>query len=171
MPKINQIIEYDQIKGAIGSLVSLWSSIEKTLTISIGRMHAGEVPKSAHGISTSLDVWSQRVIPMTDNRPLQAGLCQRLVEMLKEALVIRNLVCHGLIGISAQLHLDQPEAHLSVQLGDDTRLLTWSQLDEMFQWMSRTSWLIIDLTDAAMEGDAERANARLHGWEDFPDQK
>lgn len=108
---------------------------------------------------------------MTDNRPLQADLCQRLVNMLKEALVIRNLVCHGLIGISAQIHLDEPEAHLNVQLGEDKRLLTWSQLDKMLRWMSRTSWLIIALTDATLDNDVERANARLLGWEYFPEQK
>ena len=91
--------------------------------------------------------------------------------MLKEALLIRNCVCHGLIGISAQLHLNKPEAHLIVQLGDERHLLTWSQLDEMFTWMSKINGLIDALTYAAMDKDDKRANARLRGWEEFPEQK
>uniref|UniRef100_UPI0019D3382F hypothetical protein n=1 Tax=Pseudophaeobacter leonis TaxID=1144477 RepID=UPI0019D3382F len=49
-------------------------------------------------------------------------------------------------------------------------LLTWYQLDEMFSWMSRSRWLISALTEAAMENDVQRANNRLLGWENFPEQ-
>jgi hypothetical protein len=78
---------------------------------------------------------------------------------------------HGLIGISALCDIDAPEAHLKVQLGEDKRILNWNQLDEMFEWMSRSRWLIGDLTDAAMESDDQRANARLLGWMNFPAQQ
>ena len=171
MPDTNQTITFDQMKGTIGSLVFLWSGIEQSLAEAIENLHADRKPKSVHRISRSIDVWSQAV-KQTDNiNTLQVDLCDRLVKLLKEALLIRNLVCHGLTGISAQLHIDAPEAHLKVQLGEDTRLLTWSQLDEMFSWMSRSGWLIRDLTEAAMENDAQRANDRLLSWEKFPKQQ
>jgi len=48
-----------------------------------------------------------------------------------------------MIGISSQIRFDELDAHLRGQLGEDKRLLTWSQLDELFRWMSWTSWLII----------------------------
>ncbi len=171
MPDTRQTITFDQMKGTIGSLVFLWSGIEQSLTESIEYLHAGRKPKSVHGISRSIDVWSLAVKQKDKCSALQAALCDRLVEMLREALVIRNLVCHGLIGISAQLHKDDPEPHLKVQLGEDTRLLTWYQLNEMFSWMSRSRWLIRDLTEAAMENDAQRANNRLVNWEKFPEQQ
>ncbi len=171
MPDTGQTVTFDQMKGTIGSLVYLWSGIEETLIDSIEMLHAGKKPKSAHGIYRSLDVWSQAANQVDTSRTLQADLCDRLVKTLKEALVIRNLVCHGLIGISAQLNIDATEAHLKVQLGDDARLLTWRQLDEMFSWMSRSGLLISALTDAAMKKDAQRANARLRGWEKFPVQQ
>ena len=171
MPDTNQTITFDQMKGTIGSLVFLWSGIEQSLTEAIENLHAERKLKSLHGISRSIDVWSQAV-KQTDNiNTLQVDLCDRLVKMLKEALLIRNLVCHGLTGIAAQLHIDAPEAHLKVQLGEDTRLLTWSQLDEMFSWMSRSGWLIRDLTEAVMENDAQRPNDRLLSWEKFPEQQ
>jgi hypothetical protein len=165
------ITSFHEMKGTIGSLVFIWSGLEKSLRISIQKLHAGEIPKSSYGISRSLDAWQQAVTPRDNNRPLQTVLSNRLVEMLKEALVIRNLVCHGLIGIKAQFHAEEPEANLTVELGDDKRALTWSQLQELFDWMSRASWLIDDLTKAAMDNNDERSNARLRGWERFPNQK
>lgn len=171
MTKTNQIITIDQMKGAIGSLVFLWSSIERTLTDSIRRMNDGEIPNSAHGISRSLEQWSRGVITEDGSRLIQTALCSRSVKMLKEALSIRNLVCHGLIGYSAQTHQNEPEAHLIVKLGNDERTLTWSELDEMFRWMSRISRLIENLTYAAMEEDTKQANDRLRAWEGFPKQK
>ena len=146
------------MKGTIGSLLLLWSGIEQSLNEAIENLHTEKMSKSVHGISRSIDVWSLAVKQTDNTSTLHADLCDRFVRMLKEALVIRNFVCHGLTGISARLHSGNPEAHLQVQLGEDTRLLTWHQLDEMFRWMSRSRWLIRDLTEAAMENDAQRAN-------------
>ncbi len=159
------------MKGTTGSLVFLWSGIEQSLNEAIENLHIEKMSKSVHGISRSIDVWSLAVKQTDNTSTLHTDLCDRLVRMLKEALVIRNLVCHGLTGISARLHSDNPEAHLQVQLGEDRRLLSWHQLDEMFRWMSRSRWLIRDLTEAAMENDAQRANNRLIGWEKFPEQQ
>ncbi|PXW65653.1 hypothetical protein C7964_1158 [Loktanella sp. PT4BL] len=169
MPDTDQTITFDQMKGTIGSLLYLWSGIEKSLNVAIENLHGENVPRSVHGISRSIDVWSLAIKQTDQTSTLRADLCDRLVKMLKEALVIRNLVCHGLIGISARLHIDDPEAHLKVQLGDDMRLLTWHQLDEMFSWMSRTRWLIRDLTEAAIQNDPQRANDRLLSWVNFPE--
>ena len=98
-------------------------------------------------------------------------LCQRITDRLLDALAIRNLVCHGLISISAQIHHTGCEAHLRVEIGDDRRILTWSELEEMFAWMSQTKWVIRDLTAAAVDHDAARGNGRLVEWQDFPRQK
>ncbi|SFN44059.1 hypothetical protein SAMN04487859_102221 [Roseovarius lutimaris] len=171
MRDTDQTITFDQMKGTIGSLVFLWSGIEQSLNESIENLHTEKKSKSVHGISRSIDVWSLAVKQTDNTSTLRTDLCDRLVRMLKEALVIRNLVCHGLTGISVRLHIDYPEAHLKVQLGEDTRLLTWKQLDEMFSWMSRSRWLIRDLTEAAMENDAQRAHNRLIRWEKFPEQQ
>lgn len=171
MPNTGQTVTFDQMKGTIGSLVFLWSGIEQTLSESIETLLAGGKSKSAHGISRSLDAWSYAINKEDNSRVLQVELSERLVKLLKKALVIRKLVCHGLVGISAQRHTDDTEAHLKVRLGDHARVLTWQQLDEMFRWMSRSRCLIHDLTDAAMENDDQRANARLFGWETFPEQQ
>ena len=64
-----------------------------------------------------------------------------------------------------------PEAHLSVELAGEKRILTWSELDEMFSWMSRVPWVIQVLTAASMEKNAQRGNDRIAGCVDFPSQK
>ncbi|SMY08417.1 hypothetical protein [Flavimaricola marinus] len=161
-------ITIDQMKGTIGSLVYLWSEIEREIEISLERLSGEETQKPVHGISRSLEAWSQTVKPKDNLRPLQAELSDRLVALLRESLVIRNLVCHGLIGISAQFHACEPEAHLKVKLGDDALDLTWQQLQEMFDWMSRAGFLIIGLTNAALEVDAARAEEGLQGERYFP---
>lgn len=171
MARSDQIVTFDQMKGTIGSLVWLWSEIERELVAAIRRLHAGDVPKSAHGIHRSLDLWSKCILHGGQDREPQIQLCQRLIHLLRDALDIRNLVCHGLTGISAQLHPTGREAHLTVQLSDDRRILTWSELEEMFAWMSQAKWLIRDLTAAAMDSDAARGNGKLVAWQDFPRQR
>lgn len=103
-------------------------------------------------------------------RPLQRELCQRLSSSLREALVIRNLVCHGLIGYSADVPHRSEEAHLLVELDGNRRRLTWTELQTMFEWMSRSRWLIRDLTHAAIGKDAAASEASLRGWERFSQQ-
>ena len=65
-------------------------------------------------------------------------------------------------------HLSQ-RAHLRVQLEEDTRVLTWGELQTMFQWMSRSRWLIAGLTQAAMEKDVTASEKSLLGWQGFPE--
>ncbi len=80
-------------------------------------------------------------------------------------------MCHGLVGINARYFPHDPEAHLSVDLGGQKRVFTWSELDEMFSWMSRVPWVIQGLTAASMEKNAQRGNDQIAGWMDFPLQK
>ena len=108
-------------------------------------------------------------MPRGENRPLQAQICERLVALLREALVVRNLVFHGLRGIRPD-HIDC-DAYLDVELGEDRRRITMSELESMFRWMARTPCLIADLTAAALEKKPARSDERLAGWEDFPLQR
>lgn len=101
-------VTLDQMKAAVGSLLFLWSDIERALRAAFAtELFAGN-RKSVHLISQALHVWSKRVMPRGEDRPLQRELCQRLHDLLKDALLVRNLVCHSLIGYSAQPPLPDP---------------------------------------------------------------
>ncbi len=103
-PRSDETVTFDQIKATIGSMVFLWSGIEGALDVAIRKMHAGERPKSAHGISRSIDLWSLNVLRNEDGREPQVRLCRRVADHLNDACRIRNLVCHGLVGINASYY-------------------------------------------------------------------
>jgi hypothetical protein len=166
-----ETVTFAQMNGAIGSLLRLWSDIERSLKVACQTLAPDDTTKPPHGISKTLTVWSTRVITRSADRPLQAELCQRLVDMLREPLSIRNFVCHGLVGIHEQVSRDGQEAHLLVELNGEARTLRWRELQEMFQWMSQTKWLIDALTKAAIDNDGARAAKMLCAWESFPVQK
>lgn len=168
MPEAADTITLDQMRGAVGSLLFLWSDIERSLQAVIQTELFARDGPPVHQLSRALSLWSQRVMAASQGRPRQAQLCRRLTRLLSEALAVRNLVCHGLVGYYAQVSHGSQEAHLLVELDTDRRVLTWSELQGMFRWMSRSRWLIEALTGAAMERDAARSEDRLRGWDEFP---
>jgi hypothetical protein len=169
MTEIRPRVSYMQMKEAVGSLAYLWSGIERALSASIRRMTRDRGSTPVHGISRSIDAWAGLVLPRGEDRPLQAQICERLVALLKEALVVRNLVFHGLRDIRLDRH--DREAHLEVELGEDRRRIAMSELESMFRWMGNAPGLIADLTAAALETKAAHSTERLAGWEDFPLQR
>jgi hypothetical protein len=163
-------VTLNRMKGAVGSLLFLRSGIEWSLCLAIPTELFRDAPKPVRGISRSLDVWSEQVGQAGAGRPLHKELCQRLVGHLRQALAVRNLVCHGLIGSSAEVPRRSQEAHLLVELGEDRRVIAWDELQTMFRWMSRSGWLIGSLTQAAMEKDAAASERSLRGWEGLPER-
>lgn len=168
MASTSQTVTFDQMKGAVGSLLLLWSEIERELAASIRILYAREALKPVHGVSRPLELWSCEVLRRLEGRALATQICRRLGDHLRGALAVRNLVCHGLIGISAQGHLADDAAYLTVELSGDRRSLTWSELQDLFAWMSRSKWLIQDLTNAAVVNDPTSSDRRLEAWRDFP---
>ncbi len=158
-----QRISYDRISGTIGSMVWLWAEIERSLKGSILTM-GGEV---SFGISSNLRVWSGL---MQSNDPacaLQNQIVERVAAHLTDALRIRNAICHGLTGISAQR--EDVAACLWVQLGDGPEeRLEWDRLKALFDWMSRCEGVIANLTGAAREADPVRRARLVSGLRNFP---
>lgn len=170
MSEGSDTITLDQMKAAVGTLLFLWSDIERSLHAAIETELFNGKPSSVHQISKALRVWSERVAEAGEGRPLQTALCLQLYSSLKEALVVRNLVCHGLVGYSAEVPHKSQAAHLLVDLGADRRVLTWAELQTLFQWMSQSRWLIRALTEAATERDTAVSESSLREWAEFPKQ-
>src|SRR6056297_1842220 len=83
-------VTFLQMKEAIGTLLFLWSDIEKALGAAIRKLNRGKLPKSAHGISASLRAWAELVAVAADGRARHLQDTQRLTLHLKQALVVRN---------------------------------------------------------------------------------
>lgn len=161
-------VTLDQMKGAVGSLLFLWSQIERALGASIDALMDGGTTKRPHGIAQNLDHWRTEIQNRTGRSGLADELCIRLTDDLCEALAARNLVCHGLIGYTARLTPLDEEACLTVELNGIARKLSWTELQKMLKWMSQASRLIGDLTISVLESDPSKSNALLQGWKDFP---
>ncbi len=156
-------VTYEQIRGTIGSMVWLWAEIERALKRAI--VSLGHEPR--HGISRNLRLWSGLVGSDAPERASQVALRDRVVWHLAESLRLRNALCHGISGISAQRQ-DAP-AFLTVQSDDrPPERLEWDRLQAMFAWMSRCDEIIVSLTEAAREADPARRAQLLAVWTGFP---
>lgn len=131
---MEQSVSIDQIKGSLGSLLILWSSVERAIREEVSRAHGGQLPKSAHGIAAVLRAWEITMASGPLASPFRISLASSLCEELREKLVIRNGVCHGLVGISAE-YAGKP-ATLSWEFNDEKRSITWDELQSAFSWLS-----------------------------------
>ena len=156
------------MSGAIGSKLFLWCGIEKALEVALLAQHGGQMPKGHHGIRSRILLWSSQILEVGEQRPLQRQVCGVVVSHLEQSLDLRNLICHGLIGVSASHTPNDPEAHLTVERAKVQRKIYWGDLQPMFAWMSRAPYTIEDLTAAAMTADDESANRGLYAWRRFP---
>lgn len=132
---MEQGVSFDQIKGSLGSLLLLWSNVERALREEVARDHGGQLPKSAHGIAAVLKAWETAMAKGQLASPFRTSLASALCEELREKLVIRNGVCHGLVGISAE-YAGKP-ATLTWELNDQKRSITWDELQAAFRWLSK----------------------------------
>lgn len=142
-------VSFEQICGSLGSLLLLWSEIERTAREEVARAHGGQLPKSAHGIAAVLNVWEAAVVGAQNAPTLRTLLASRLRARLQYALEVRNGVCHGLLGFSAA-HLNTP-ATLTWELNGENRSITWDELQINFSWLSKVPNAIEMISDPKPE--------------------
>lgn len=175
MPETPDAVTYEQIKGAIGSLIWLWSQIERDIGSSITRMTRTTGKNIPHQLSSKIALWGEEIRSRTDVTSCTGrratDLSHRLEQELRKALRVRNFVCHGLLDIVPANRQPGRDACLEAELNGERLVKTWSELQAMFAWMSRTSWLIRDLTAVAMAFGRSDHTITLEGWKDFPLQR
>ena len=157
-------VTYHQMQSALGSLLLIWSTIERTLRNELAAMHGGTLPKSAHGLASILNAWEAKLVEARMTRPLQAALASEIRARLQRPLEIRNGVCHGLLAISAEF--DGVPADFEWDLNGKRESITWEELQEIFAWLSKAPRAIGMLSRAAAEPDDTKAAKRLPepGW-------
>lgn len=128
-------VSFEQIQGSLGSLLMLWSAIERAARKEVARAHNGQLPKSAHGIAAVLNAWGTVMEGRQKSSPLSTLLATTLRAELQDSLDTRNGVCHGLVGLSAA-YGNRP-ATLTWELNDENRSITWDELQATFSWLSK----------------------------------
>lgn len=132
---MKESVSYAQIQSSLGSLIMLWSNIERTVREEVASAHHGQLPKSAHGIAAVLNAWEAVVRNAHNASPFRTLLALSLRAQLQDHLDVRNGVCHGLVGISASY--DNRPATLTWELNDKTRSITWQELQVNFSFLSK----------------------------------
>lgn len=135
-------VSYERISGSLGSLLLLWAAIERSAREEVVRAH-GSLPKSAHGIAAALKCWEATVKDAQAPATLGPRLAEVLRADLQAPLAIRNGLCHGLTGFSAE----SPEtpAKLEWEINGQAHSIGWKELQACFSWLSRVPraiWMI-----------------------------
>lgn len=147
-------VSFEQIRGSLGSLLLLWSAIERAAREEVARAHDGQLPKSAHGIAAVLNAWEAAVLARKDASPLRILLASTLRAQLQDPLDIRNGVCHGLVGISAAFG-NRP-ATLTWELNGVKRSINWDELQTDFSWLSKVPFGIGIISNSLQESSGGR---------------
>lgn len=142
-------ISFEQLRGSLGSLLLLWSAIERAARKEVARAHDGQLPRSAHGIAAVLDAWQAVVAGGENPTPLRTLLASTLLAQLKNSLDTRNGICHGLVGLSAAD--GNLPARLTWELNNTTRSITWGDLQATFRWLSKVPFAIAMISNSPLE--------------------
>lgn len=158
-------VTYETISGSVGSVLLVWSRIERSARDEVMRAH-GCVPKSVHGAAAVLKLWESTVIadqPATSLCPL---LAKALRAQLRGPLDIRNGICHGLIGISAACEIRNETAALQWEIDGEKHLIYWDELQASLGWLCKIPSAISIISNVPMIGVGSRFidNAENREW-------
>jgi hypothetical protein len=140
-------VTFNQMSGAIGSLLLIWSGIEKAARDEVIRFY-GFLPPKAHGIKAVLRTWESTVNEAQPAETLCSLLAATLRSQLEEPLDVRNGICHGLIGISAAV--DDLPAQLRWEMNDQKHSVSWDDLQTSLRWLSKIRFAFSMISNPAV---------------------
>lgn len=141
-------VTFNQMSGAIGSLILLWSRIERSARDDVVRL-LGCLPAKAHGIKAVIGTWESAVVEAQPPATLCSLLAATLRLQLQGQLDIRNGICHGLIGIMGSVG-DAP-ASLSWELNGSKHSISWEELQSSLGWLSKIPFAFSMISDPALD--------------------
>ena len=147
-------VTFNQMSGAIGSLILLWSRIERSARDDVDRL-LGFLPAKAHGIKAVIGTWEDAVVEAQPADTLCALLAATLRSQLQGRLDMRNGICHGLIGIMGSVG-DTP-ATLSWELNGLKQSISWEELQSSLGWLSKIHFAFSMISNP----DLERLDCRV----------
>ncbi|MBW0159488.1 hypothetical protein [Sedimentimonas flavescens] len=156
-------ISIEEMKASVGSILFLWSSVERELAKRIIELGGGALRSDAHTISQKITRWESLQTDACAARPEHQALLRDVRGRLTMSLDIRNRIAHGLIGITADPFGDQGDAHLMTELNGETRKHTHSDLEHVMRVLAHMVSAISALSRAAKEQDSREAERSYRG--------
>lgn len=150
-------VSFVEMKASVGSILFLWSSIERELAKRIETLGSGANKNGAHTIAQKIARWESLQAAVSVDRPEHHALLQEIRERLNGALEIRNRIAHGVIGITADPFGYRGDAHLETELNGEKRKHTYPELEQSMRILSHLVWAIGSLSEAALHKDPRKA--------------
>jgi hypothetical protein len=126
---------FQDIRGSIGSLIWLWSRIERCAEGIETEPASHEKTPWSRSVSGRLESWQKKMQSKAAESPFRAALARQLRSDLRKASRVRNGVCHGLSGIEGA-HGDSP-GRLIWRSGSKQESLTWAEIQVHLAWLSK----------------------------------
>jgi hypothetical protein len=133
--ELTEVVSYERICGTVASLLFLFARIENEAREIVSKAAGPESLTNVSGARGTLLVWKRMIAADREARPQEANLAERLWAQLQDPLDVRNGICHGLVGASAER--GAAPATLIWRVKDGTVSKTYDELQEMFAWLSR----------------------------------
>ncbi len=150
-------VSFVEMKASIGSILFLWSSIEREIAKRIEQLDDGKTRNGAHTLAQKIARWESLQATVCVGRPEHQELLKEVCARLLMALELRNRITHGLIGITADPFGHHGDAHLETELNGETRKHTHSDLENVMRSLSHMVWAIGSLSDATKQTDPRKA--------------
>jgi hypothetical protein len=155
-------VDYYRISGSLGSLLLVWSRLEKAMREQITGAESA-LPAKLHGAGNVLRAWETMVSERHPNACLAPLLAKTVLRQLQEPLQARNGLCHGLIDIQAET--EQGPATLRWELNGETHSISWDELQAQFGWISRLTHAILLISKPHVgRTDLLADTAENRGW-------
>jgi hypothetical protein len=150
-------VTFVEMEASVGSILFLWSSIEREITKRVEELDDGQSRTRAHTLAQKIARWESLQASVCTERPEHQDLLMEVRTRLMMALELRNRISHGLIGITADPFGNRGDAHLETELNGEKRKHARSDLEHVMRILSHMAWAIGSLSDAARQTDPREA--------------
>jgi hypothetical protein len=156
-------VSFVEMKASVGSILFLWSSIERELTKRIEQLDDGKSRNGAHALAQKIARWESLQAAVCEERLEHRELLNEVRDRLMKALELRNRLAHGLVGVTADPFGRDGDAHLETELNGEKRKHAHSDLELVMRILSHMVWAIGGLSDAARQKDPRKAESAYFG--------
>ena len=150
-------VTFVEMTASVGSILFLWSSLEREITKRIEELDDGKGRNKAHTLSQKIACWESLQASICAERPERQDLLNEVRTRLMVALELRNRITHGLVGIVADPFGDGGDAHLETELNGETRKYAHCDLQRVMLILSHMVSAIGSLSDATRQKDPRKA--------------
>lgn len=123
------------MQAALGSLLLLWSAIERQAMQQIAQPEDCTQGRRPLGPSELLRGWRRQITQTPADGSLRNSLAETLCDQLEQPRAVRNGVCHGLVGVRAS-GPEQP-ACMTWDTAGTLHQITWDELQTIFRFLSK----------------------------------